>query len=151
MGLIRLSSNWTLILRLFLPVAWVSFFGAFFASTLLADAVEVPKLVNPTFRMGLAVFILSGMVFFRFTFLRLRRVDADSNFLYVSDYFRTYRYTLNSIERFVIYDHLVVKAVHVFLREKGRMGKRLIFLPKMIHFNRFVDENGLQDMVESAS
>ena len=149
--MIRLSSNWTLILRLFIPVAWIAFFTAFLSGTFLADPIEVPQIANPTFRTGLIMFILGGLIFFAFTFFRLRRVDADQEFVYISDYFRTYRYTFESIDRFRIYDHLFFKAIHVVLKEKGRLGKRAIFLPKMIHFDRFIKEAGLLDLVMDPS
>jgi hypothetical protein len=148
MGTIRLSSNWTLILRLFIPIAWITFFSSFLLSSFLANPVEVPQLAKHSFRLAVLAFILGGIGFFYFTFFRLKRVDADEQFIYVTNYFKTYRYTFDSIERIQIYDHILFKGIHIILRDKGKFGRRLIFLPKMLHFNRFIENSGLETLLE---
>lgn len=148
MGTVRLSTNWTLILRLFIPIAWITFFSSFLLSSFLANPIEVPQLTNNSFRLAVLAFILGGIIFFYFTFLRLRRVDADDQYIYVTNYFKTYRYTFDSIEKFQVYDHFLFKAVHILLHEKGKFGKRMIFLPKKVHFDRFVKSTGLEKLLE---
>lgn len=145
---IRLSTNWTLILRLFIPIAWITFFSSFLLSSFLANPVEVPQFTNNTFRLAIGFFILGGILFFYFTFFRLKRVDANSTHIYVTNYFKTYRYTLDSVEKWVLYDHIIFKAIHVFLKEKGKFGKRIIFIPKMNHFKPYLEERGLLDQLE---
>ncbi len=147
---IRLSSNWTIILRIVIPVIWLSFFASLLAASLLSNAIEVPQVANNAFRINIGIFILSGLIFFYFTLFRIKRVDADGQHIFVSNYFKTVRYTLDSVKEFEIYDHLLFKGVHIHLHEKGRFGKRIIMLPKMEHFNVFIEETGQQDKVKEA-
>lgn len=147
MKTMRLSTNWTLILKIFIPIVWITFFFSFFLSAFLANPIEVPQFTSDSFRIGVILFILGGIVFFRFTFFRLKRVDADNEYVYVSSYFRTFRYTYESIDHFLLYDHLLFKAVHIMLKEKGSFGKRMIFIPKMLHFTTLVKEKELQSKI----
>jgi len=149
MSTLRLSTNWTLILRLFIPIAWITFFASFLMGSFLANPIEMPQLTGNGFRIGLTLFIVGGISFFLVTFFRLKRVDADSEHIYVTNYFKTYRYTFDSIEKFQVYDHILFKAVHIILRDKGKFGKRLIFLPKKMHFKLFIEETGLSKLVEN--
>jgi len=150
MKTIRLSSNWTLILKIFIPIIWITFFSSFLLGSFLANAIEVPQLTTNTFRIGVSLFVLGGIIFFYFTFFKLKRADANGEFIFISSYFKTYRYTLDSIKKYVIYDHLVFKAVHIVLKEKGSLGKRFIFIPKMLHFDLFVKETEQDEIVVKA-
>lgn len=147
---IRLSSNWTIILKVIIPVIWLSFFASLLLASFLASSAEAPQVANQPFRTNIIIFILSGLVFFFFTLFRIKRVDADGRYIYVSNYFRTVRYTLDSIKEYEIYDHILFKAIHIHLHEKGRFGKRIILLPKMIHFNVFIEETGQQAKVNDS-
>ena len=149
MKTIRLSSNWTLFLKIFLPIAWLSFFGSFFLGSFLANPIEVPQLTSITFRSSISLFILGGIAFFYFTLFRLKRVDADANFVFVSNYFKTLRYTFDSIDKMVLHDHFLFKAVHIHLKERGKFGKRIIFIPKMIHFNIFIESAKLEELLQN--
>ena len=149
MKTIRLSSNWTLVLKIFLPIAWLSFFCSFLLSSFLANPIEVPQLTNNTFRLSIGLFILGGIAFFYFTLFRLKRVDADANYVFVSNYFKTYRYTFDSIDKMVLHDHYLFKAIHIHLKQRGKFGKRIIFLPKMIHFNIFIESAKLEALIEN--
>ena len=126
MKTIRLSSNWTLILKVFIPITWFTFFLSFLLSSWIANPIEVPQITSFNFRIGLIVFILGGILFFWFTFFRLKRVDANAEFIFVSNYFKTYRYTIESIESFVIYDHLLFKGIHILLKEKGKNDRTIL-------------------------
>ncbi|HRQ29059.1 MAG TPA: hypothetical protein PLU49_03225 [Saprospiraceae bacterium] len=139
---IRLSSNWTIVLKIVIPIIWLSFFASLLLASLLANAIEAPQVANASFKMNMVIFIISGLVFFYFTLFRIKRADADGQFIYISNYFKTVRYTLNSVKEYELYDHLLFKAIHIHLHEKGRFGKRIIILPKMIHFKVFIEETG---------
>jgi len=147
---IRLSSNWTIVLKIVIPIIWLSFFASLLLASLLANPIEMPQVANASFRINIAIFILSGLVFFYFTLFKIKRVDADGRFIYVSNYFKTVRYTLDSVKVFEHYDHILFKAIHIHLHDKGRFGKRIIFLPKMIHFNIFMNETGQSSKITEA-
>lgn len=148
---IRLSSNWTIILKIVIPIIWLSFFASLLLASLLANAIEAPQVANASFKINMIIFIISGLVFFYFTLFRIKRADADGKYIYVSNYFKTVRYTLDSVKEYELYDHIFFKAIHIHLHEKGRFGKRIIFLPKMIHFKVFIQETDQSDKLKNAA
>lgn len=142
--MIRLSSNWTLFLKVFLPVFWISFFGGFLIAVFTSNSVQAPQFAGRKFRIGTIVFVLSGLIFFILTFLRLKRVDADNEFLYISNYFKTYRYTFDSIDKITVYDHLLLRAAHLKFRGKTKLGQKVIFLPVMDSLREFCNISSIE-------
>ena len=142
--MIRLSSNWTLFLKIFLPIFWLSFFGGFLIAVYTTSSIQAPQFSGEKFRIGALVFVLAGIIFFFFTFFRLKRVDADNEFIYISNYFRTYRYTFDAIEKIKIYDHLILRAAHLEFRGKTTLGRKVIFLPVMDSLREFCSINNIE-------
>jgi len=62
----RLSSNWTLILKLFVPVFWLMFFGALTFAAFITDPIEAPQFTTKTFKIEMLVILISGLLFFVF-------------------------------------------------------------------------------------
>lgn len=141
--MIRLSSNWTLFLKIFLPIFWISFFGGFAIAAFVTNKSEVPFFTSKSFQLKIVLFIISGILFFAFTFFRLKRIDGEAGFIYISNYFKTYRYPVDSINEIVIYDHLVVKAAHLSFKGKTSLGSKVIFLPYLINLPKFCEENNI--------
>lgn len=139
----RLSSNFTIVLKIFLPLFWIVFFGLFVVASFVTNPIEAPQIANDKFRLQSFIFVFSGIVFFTFTFFRLKRVDGDEQGVYISNYFKTYKYTFDSIEKIVIYNHLILKAAHLTFRNKGSFGKKIIFLPYMINLKEFAENNDI--------
>ena len=141
--MLRLSSNWTLFLKIFLPVFWIAFFGGFIIAAFVTSRIEAPQYTSGGFKLQSIIFVLSGIIFFYFTFLRLKRVDGEKGFVYISNYFKTFRYPVNSIEEIIIYDHFILKAAHINFKGKTTFGKRIIFLPFMLELNEFCIDNDI--------
>jgi hypothetical protein len=139
----RLSSNWTLFLKIFLPVFWIAFFGGFVIASYVTNNIEAPQFTNNRFRLQAIVFVLSGVLFFLFTFFRLKRVDGGDGYIYISNYFRTFRYTVGSVEEIIIYDHIIVKAAHMKFRGRTSFGQKIIFLPFMLELIDFCNDNNI--------
>ena len=139
----RLSSNWTLFLKIFLPIFWISFFGGFAIAAFVSNKSEVPFFTSKSFQLKIVLFILMGIIFFAFTFFRLKRVDGEKGFVFISNYFRTYRYPVDTINEIVIYDHLIVKAAHLSFTGKSSMGQKIIFIPYMDNLPGFCEENNI--------
>ncbi|MBK7095823.1 MAG: hypothetical protein IPH57_12510 [Saprospiraceae bacterium] len=139
----RLSSNWTLFLKIFLPVFWISFFGGFIIAAFVTNSIEAPQFTSGKFKLQSIIFVLSGVLFFIFTFFRLKRVDGDEGFVYISNYFRTFRYPVDAIEEIIIYDHIIVKAAHIKFKGTTSFGSRIIFLPFMLELKDFCDNKSI--------
>lgn len=141
MELHRVSTNLTLFLRIAIPVIWISFFGAFTVLALLLRIDEVPMMQSPIFKIGLLVFFLTGVIFLWLTFLRLKRVDMSTDYMMVTNYFKTYKYTFDSLHDIDELDFLFFKVVRLTLKEKGSFGKRLYFIPSKKLWNDFIRTN----------
>jgi hypothetical protein len=150
MELQRVSTNATLLLRIAVPVMWISFFGAFTFMALIMRIDEVPMMQSIYFKTGLLIFFLTGLLFIRFTFLRLKRVDMSKDHFLVTNYLKTYKYTFDSLQDIDELDFLLFKVVKLTLREKGSFGKKIFFLPSTRLWNDFIKSNPylFEEMVE---
>ena len=128
-------------LKLFIPIFWIVFFGAFVVAAYTANSIEAPQIANSTFRLQSTIFVLVGIVFFALTFFRLKRVDADDKYIYISNYFKTYRYPTDTIESIVIYNHLILKAAHLRFKGKSSFGKKVIFIPFIENLKEFAEKH----------
>lgn len=124
----RLSSNATLFLRIFLPVFWSVFFGAFTLAVFLADEMYFSFLPIQTFRYGMLFFYISGLLVIYFTFLRLKRVELTSDFLYITNYFKTARYPIAAISHLEWRRWFGISLGIFHLQAKGIFGQKILFL-----------------------
>ncbi|HHH54222.1 MAG TPA: hypothetical protein ENK91_11220, partial [Bacteroidetes bacterium] len=133
----RLSSNWTIVLKIFIPVFWFMFFGALTLATFITNPVEVPQYTTSSFKTEMLIILITGTLFFLFTFVRLKRVDADDKYIYVSNYFKTYRYPVENIDKIVIYNHLILKVAHLYFTGNSSFGKKIFFIPFFVNLREF--------------
>jgi hypothetical protein len=137
----QLSSNLTLFFKIFLPIFWLTFFGAILAAALFV--VDDPYFLGFriwNFRLGTAAFWLSGFALFYFTVFKLKRVDANEEFLYVNSYFKSVRYPFNNIEKIELSDYGVFNFGHITLVDKGSFGKTISFLRSGRGFRQFLEK-----------
>ena len=139
----RLSSNWTLVLKIFIPVFWLMFFGALTFAAFISNPIEAPQFTTKVFKIEMLVIFTSGLLFFAFTFFRLKRVDADDENIYVSNYFKTYKYPSHSIAEIIIYNHLILKVAHLHFKGKSSFGKKVFFIPFKSNLRQFAVKNNV--------
>jgi hypothetical protein len=125
----NLSSGATLVLRLFLPTVWLVFFGSFMMAGWLSTEAFVGPFPRDVYRAGTTFFVAAGAIFFRLTVWRLYRVDAETGTLFVSDYFRTFRYPRESVAEIVLFSYGVFHLCRIRLKAKGKLGHTLWFYP----------------------
>lgn len=142
----RISSNLTLILKIFIPTLWMSFFGIFTAAVVLSKVGEFPLFNFLWFKLGLVAFFLAFTAFFYFTFMQLLRVELDKEFVYASNYFKTYRYPFHNVERMVEKDLGLFTLVKIHLKKPGKFGKKINFLLDEAMLKDFLEKN--PEMVE---
>ena len=127
----RVSSNSTLFFVIFLPVFWTVFFGAVTTALLLQPFAFIGNTAASSFRIGLAFFFLSGLALFYFTLLRLRRVEIGQGFVYVTNYFKNFRYPYHNIASIEISTFLFFHIGAITLKTPGYFGRRILFLPSI--------------------
>lgn len=135
----RLSSGWTLVLRLFVPVFYVVFMGALTLATLSQGADLSPVFGTWIYRLAMPGLVLAGILTLRFTVWRLLRLDASPDYFYITNYFRTYRYSLDSIESIRPFGLFFLKFIKIKLKEKGSLGKELYILVERELWDQYAD------------
>lgn len=137
----RVSSNFTIVLKMFIPAAWTTFFGFMTVAFLFVEDGFLPFGGGPIVRFGfLGIFLIFLMLIY-FFLLPLKRVDMAADGVYVSNYFKTYRYRYIDIESIKEQDLLLRKLGTITLKEKGKFGKKIRFLISPVHYQDFINDH----------
>jgi len=137
----RLSSNFTIILKLFIPIAWTTFFGLFMIVIFLLDPMDEPFLTSAYFRIGYTLFYVIFLILGYFTLFQLKRVESDHDYLYITSYFKTIRIPLDAVQKVSISNLIIVKLARIHLINKGVFGKKIAFITKQANFQTFLAQN----------
>jgi hypothetical protein len=137
----QLSSNWTMAFGIFFPTLWLAFFGTFLIAIVLTDKDTIGTWSIDSLRFGLAAFVGIFVLLFWKTLFRLKRIDADNEFMYVTNFFKAVRYPHADVEKIEVDKGLMFTFGTVVLRGEGRFGKRLLFLCSRRRLDIFTDEN----------
>ena len=124
----RLSSNLSIFFRLFLPLVYIVFFGSLVIGSFLITANDSPLISSSIFRYGMLSSYIIFVLIFSFSIMKLKRVDADENNILISNYFKTYKYTWDSIKKMTTINLLIFDIIYIHIHEKGKFGKKVFFL-----------------------
>ncbi len=136
----RLSSNITLFLKIFLPTFWIVFFGMFCIMAIVIPEETMPFFRQTTVRISILALFFVFFLLFYFTIMSLKRVDASKEHIYISNYFKSYRYKLEDIETTKELDFGIINVVRLVLKEKGKMGRKPFFLLNAATFNAYLEK-----------
>ena len=125
---INISSNWTLLLKIFLPILWGAFFGLITIAFWFSDQPTVGTMPIDSFRLLMSSFFFTGMAVLYFSFIQLKRVEVDDHFFYVTNYKDTARYPFHNIEKIETANYFLFKIMRLYYKEAGIFGKKSIFL-----------------------
>lgn len=123
----RVSTNATLFYRLFFPIFWIVFFGAFTIAVFVANRPMYGEIPGNYLRLGSAFFYLSGVVILYFTLMKLKRVEMDDQFVFITNYLRHFRYPWHNIESIEEHNFLFLRLVTLTFKTPGSFGKKIIF------------------------
>lgn len=137
----RVSSNLTLFLKLVLPVAWAVFFGSFALAFFISDPADTPVLYNPWFKWSylFGYFLILSILYFSVG--RLQRVEFGADGVYVTNYFKTFRYQYADIHTIKENDFGLGLLVTIVLKEKGFFGKNVKFLAAKKNYQDYLQEH----------
>ncbi len=125
--LIQLTSSWTLGLRIFFPTVILTFLGALTASIFLFKESEyVGIFAHPFAKYGLLVLWLGLAALMAISVLRLKRLDADDQAMYVSTYLRNFRYLHQDIEKLEISEFWIFDIGRLHFKGKTSLGNSVI-------------------------
>src|SRR5690606_35947421 len=114
----RVSTNLTLLLKLFIPTFWAVFFGLLTLFFLFYSQSEILFLQSLWIKLAALLFYITFLLFFYFTFWQLKRVEMGANEYYISDYFNTYRLVYDDIRR--VSEMTIFKWILVRITLKGK-------------------------------
>ncbi len=118
----RVSTNLTLFYKFFIPVFWTGFAGAGTATMLFLNDDSMTRLTT------LAFFALSLVVMY-FTLFQLKRVEMGDEAIYVTNYFKHFRYPYHNIEKITHRNFVLLQIATIHFRVPGSFGKTVRFVP----------------------
>ena len=83
------------------------------------------------------VFILAGVLFFYLYVMPLKRIEMGENAFVVTNYFKNYQYTYDSIESIKERDWFFFRIYTIILKETGSFGRRINFVGSKKRFSKF--------------
>lgn len=124
----RVSTNLTLFLRLFFPIFWMIFFGAFTIASWFSKIRFFETTTGNQFRIQLTIFFIIGSIIIYFTLMKLKRVELDEKEFYVTNFFKTAHYDYGNIESVKVNDFFFFKQYAILLKQPGYFGKKIAFI-----------------------
>ena len=134
----RISSSATLILKIFIPTFWIVFFGAFTTGLLLVTKDNDPMLGGWKIKAAILLFYIAGIAILYFTVMTLKRVELDNDFVYVTNFFKTYRYPHHNIKKIKEWDYSLFRVARIYFQQPGNFGRSIVFLESKQKFEDFV-------------
>lgn len=136
----RVSTNLTLFYKFFVPVFWLVFFGSVTIASLAYSFSYIGNMPARTFRIFLVLIFLSGTATLWLTLMRLKRVELSEDFVYVTNYFKSFRYPYHNVEGIRIHRFFFIQVATLTLREPGTFGRHMIFIPSSQRFKAFFNQ-----------
>lgn len=137
----RVSTNFTLFFKLFIPTFWAVFFGLFTLFAIFYTQSEILLLQNIWFKLGVLGFYLLFFAIVYLTLFQLKRVEMGEDAYSVSDYFKTYRLIYDDIHHVTETALFSWTLVSIHLKGKSSLGKKIRFLADRNLYAGFLAEH----------
>jgi len=137
---IRVSSSWTLFYKVFLPTVWIAFFGALTLIVVFMNGMGTLS-AHIWIKLGLLLFFLTGLAVLWYTIMDLKRVEVAEDAFYVTNYFKTYKYSYNSLKSVKEIDLFVMHITIFRFIEKTAFGRKIFFIQRHKIWTAFLAAN----------
>jgi hypothetical protein len=137
----QLSSGWTLAIRIFFPTLWIAFFGSFLLAVWFSNSNTIGAIPVNGLRIGVTLFFALFLFIFYKTIFRLKRVDADSEYVYITNYLKTVRYKHEFVKGIKLSKGILFNYATLELTGKATFGDRILFLLSKKRLDIFLNEN----------
>ena len=114
------------------------FFGALTLAVLFSGSGKTPLFGNWMFKGGALLFFLGGVAFLYFTLLQLKRVEIDHDHVYVTNFFKSYRYPFANVRQIVERNFILFHIATIELYQPGSFGRKIHFMESRQKFDDFV-------------
>lgn len=137
----QVSSNLTLLLRIFIPVLFTVFFGAMTVYLWVDQRGYYGNVSGTTVRLVFTAFFIGMLAVFLLTVWRLRRVEMSREWVYVTDFFRQARYPWSNISAVTETSIGIGRIVRVRFHAPGSFGESALFLASGSRWRLFKEEH----------
>ena len=134
------STRWTMLFKLLLPTFWIIFFGGLAIASLLVELKVNEPFTPLSARIMLFTFLFSSVAILYLMFMRLKWVALDETHIYVSNFFKVYRYTYDSIAAIESSKTLWWTKINVEFHNKGYFGQNIHFIASP-YWGYFLEKN----------
>lgn len=135
--MIRISSSLTLGLSIFIPVFWYMFFGCFTLFFLFTSDEDLP-FSNPNLIriIILLFFVVFGFLIY-YSLTKLKRVEMDHDFLYVTNFFKTIKIPISQIKKVKSFPLFGFIRVKIILQTNTIFGTKIRFICDSDKYHQF--------------
>lgn len=137
----RVSSQLTIFLRIALPTIWLTAILSLVVLLGFAVSGKAGLFANPFLWIILLIILGSGAAFIYFILWKFYRVDMDAKFIYVTDYFRTFRYAFEDVAQIRDSNVFPGRVFVIRLKSKGTFGREIHFLASQKLWTDFIREH----------
>lgn len=134
---IRVSSNWTLFLKIFFPTFWIVFFGSLLFFIVVLNGLGAMS-AHPLVKIAAVLIFAMFFAALYFSVMKLKRVEMGEDHFFVTNYFRTYRYSYDSIAAINETDLFVTHLVSIRFTAKSAFGKKVFFISRTDVWREFI-------------
>ena len=137
----RVPSQLTIFFRIALPTIWFSAIASSVLMLTWAVRGKAGLFSNPYVWLGLLFMMATGYAFIHFILWRAYRIDMDEEHLYVSNYFKTYKYPyaeVVSIRDAGVWKNRIYR---ITLQAKGSFGQYIYFFASKVLWEDFKAEH----------
>lgn len=125
---VNVSSTMTLVVKYGIPTFWIGFFGSMTLVAFITSDITMQGVSLTTLRIMLGCFMIMGLGLMYLIVGRLMRVEMDHEFMYVTNYFKIYKYPYSNILAIDESKLGPIALCTVTFKEKGSFGKYIRFL-----------------------
>jgi hypothetical protein len=135
------SSRWTFFLKLAFPLLWIIIMGGVTVLMLISPLENIKEPFSPSTAKAMMIgFYLTVIGLLYLLFMRTHWVGLDTKNIYVSNFFKSYKYTYNSIAKFEEKNMLLYTIVVIHFHQKTKFGKSIYFI-RNHYWNYFLEKH----------
>jgi len=135
------SSRWTFLLKVAFPLLWLIIMGGISALVLISPLESLKEPFSPMAAKSLVLsFYALILVVFYLMFGTCKWVGMTDSHTYVSNFFKNYKYTHDSISSFEEANMLLFTKVTLHFHQSGKFGKSVSFI-KSHYWKYFLEKH----------
>ena len=137
----QLSSSLTLFWAVAVPTMWLAFFGIFTIAIYSASRPYYGFVSASVLRILIPILLIGGLALLYFTIMRFKRIDIDGEYIYATNYIKTYRYPWHNVKHIKTKKGIFFNKGIISLKAGGNFGESMPYLLSNRRWREFVNED----------